>query len=130
MDNISIGWTVVIAVITIVGSILAAWLTARGNRYAAKTGAEATVEIGLGNIDNSRIEILLRQYEGLAAVYQKDRADDAKEIADLKIDVQRQGLEILDLRGKFPKYRAEIRRLRTLVTSLGGKPGPWPSDLE
>lgn len=130
MDNISLGWTIVIAVLTIIGSVAAAWLTARGSRLAAKTGAEATVEIGLGNIDNSRIEILLRQYEGLAAVYQKDRADDAKEIADLKIDVQRQGLEILDLRGKFPKYRAEIRRLRTLVTSLGGKPGPWPSDLE
>jgi len=130
MDNISIGWSIIIAVIAIVGSIVAAWLTARGTKYAAKAGADATVEIGLGNIDNSRIEILLRQYEGLAAVYQKDRADDAKEIADLKIDVQRQGLEILDLRGKFPKYRAEIRRLRTLVTSLGGKPGPWPPDLE
>lgn len=121
---------ILLAIVTIVGGFLVAWLTVRGNLSAAKENASATRTVGEGQIDNSRIEILLQQYEGLAAIYQRDRAEDAAEIAGLKIDVKKQGIEIDDLKARLPKFRAEIRRLRHLVTKLHGDPGPWLEDLD
>ena len=115
MDN----GTYLLAIATVVGSILAAWLTARGSKGSAKTTAQPLLD----QTNNQRIELLIQ-------AYQKDRAEDALEINALKDTVRLQGEEIKELKAKFPIYRSAVRRLRRLVTTLGGDPGPWPEGLE
>lgn len=103
---------VLLAVATLLASVTAAWLTSRGTRRVERDKNE-TSQIGL-----------------LIAAYQKDRADDAAEISTLKADVIKQGKEIEELKAKFPRFRAYIRKLRHLVEALGGDPGDWPEGLE
>lgn len=110
---------IILAVATLLGSVAAAWLTAKGSRSTATEAAKPTLE----GSTNQRVEILL-------AAYQKDRAADAGEIENLKRTVKAQGQEIDELKERLPRYRAAIRKLRHMVEILGGDPGPWPEGLE
>lgn len=104
---------------TILASVGAAWLTVRGTGKVEKDKNQT-----------SQMEVLLSQYRGLAETYQKDRAEDAAEIASLKAELQRVRNELEDVKKKYPRYRAEIRRLRKLVEDHGGDPGAWPEGLD
>lgn len=116
MDN----WgTLALAVGTFLASVLAARLTGRITRNVEKDKNET-----------SQMEILLSQYRGLAETYQKDRAEDAAEIATLKTELERLRQELDEVKKKHPLFRAEIRKLRAQVHTLGGDPGPWPDGLD
>lgn len=111
--------TIWIAGGSVLASVLVAWLTVRGSRRTEKD-----------KNDTTQMGILLEQYKGLAETYQKDRAEDAGEIAALKAELQHVRVELETVKGIYPIYRVEVRRLRKIIEMMGGDPGPWPSALD
>ncbi|MBM6622681.1 hypothetical protein JTF08_13780 [Micrococcaceae bacterium RIT802] len=110
---------VLLSLATITSSVFASRITAKGG----KDTAEVSVKPGLEENTTARIELLFKEYE-------RDRAEDERKRKELEAKVERQGREIEELKKKLPRYRSYIRRLRHIIESLGGDPGPWPEDLE
>lgn len=127
MDDLG-SW--VLALGGLVASVFIAWLTARGARGAARETAEATKAAAAATRETAEAQDINARIKIMLDAYQADREDDAKEIFELKEDLKLVRRELEEVKRKFPLYHREFRRLRKLVTTLGGDPGPWPEGLD